>query len=145
MQLVLVAYPDRRGTLPVEQLLDVKFRGVEVEEGVHFYERNTSKLYVRELKPSQLIFAEGFAARPGTRRLKRILDVGRLVLGLVLAAPLMLLDDARHQARVARPGALQAGARRRVRPPLHDPQVPLDAHRRGESRRAVRARRTTRA
>jgi sugar transferase (PEP-CTERM system associated) len=91
VQLVLVAYPDRRGTLPVEQLLEVKFRGVEVEEGVHFYERNTSKLYVRELKPSQLIFAEGFSARPGTRRLKRILDVGVSVIGLVLAAPLMLL------------------------------------------------------
>ena len=86
-----MAYPDRRGTLPVEQLLEIKFRGVEVEEGVHFYERNTSKLYVRELKPSQLIFAEGFAARPGTRRLKRILDVGVSVIGLVLAAPLMLL------------------------------------------------------
>jgi sugar transferase (PEP-CTERM system associated) len=91
VHIVLVAYPDRRGTLPVEQLLDVKFRGVEVEEGVQFYERNTSKLYVRELKPSQLIFAEGFGARPGTRRLKRILDVGVSVIGLVLAAPLMIL------------------------------------------------------
>ena len=91
VQLVLVAYPDRRGTLPVEQLLEVKFRGVEVEEGVQFYERNTSKLYVRELKPSQLIFAEGFAARPGTRRLKRILDVTVSVIGIVLSAPLMLL------------------------------------------------------
>ena len=36
VQVVLVAYPDRRGTLPVEQLLEVKFRGVEVEEGVAF-------------------------------------------------------------------------------------------------------------
>jgi sugar transferase (PEP-CTERM system associated) len=90
VQLVLVAYPDRRGTLPVEQLLEVKFRGIEVEEGVQFYERATSKLYVRELKPSQLIFAEGFAARPGTRRLKRILDVAVSIVGVVMAAPLML-------------------------------------------------------
>ena len=91
VQLVLVAYPDRRGTLPVEQLLEVKFRGIEVEEGVSFYERSTAKLYVLELKPSQLIFAEGFAARPGTRRLKRIMDVMVAVIGLVLATPLMLL------------------------------------------------------
>jgi sugar transferase (PEP-CTERM system associated) len=91
VQLVLVAYPDRRGTLPVEQLLEVKFRGVEVEEGVAFYERNTAKLYVRELKPSQLIFSEGFTARPGTRRLKRILDVMVSVIGLALASPLMIL------------------------------------------------------
>src|SRR5258708_15394713 len=89
--LVLVAYPDRRGTLPVEQLLEVKFRGVEVEEGVDFYEKNTGKIYVRELKPSQLIFAEGFTARTTTRRLKRILDVVISGIGLLLAAPLMLL------------------------------------------------------
>ena len=91
IRLVLVAYPDRRGTLPVEQLLEVKFCGVEVEEGVNFYERTTGKIYVRELKPSQLIFAEGFSARPTTRRLKRLLDVVAASVGLVLAAPLILL------------------------------------------------------
>jgi sugar transferase (PEP-CTERM system associated) len=91
IQVVLVAYPDRRGTLPVDQLLEVKFRGVEVEEGVDFYERTTGKIYVRELKPSQLIFAEGFTARTTTRRLKRILDVIIAGIGLLLAGPLMLL------------------------------------------------------
>jgi sugar transferase (PEP-CTERM system associated) len=92
IQVVLVAYPDRRGTLPVEQLLEVKFRGVEVEEGVAFYERETGKIFVRELKPSQLIFAEGFRVRPTTRRLKRLLDLVVALVGLVLAAPLMLLS-----------------------------------------------------
>jgi sugar transferase (PEP-CTERM system associated) len=91
VQVVLVAYPDRRGTLPVEQLLEVKFRGVEVEEGVAFYERETGKIFVRELKPSQLIFAEGFAARPAKRRLKRLLDLVFAATGLLLAAPLMIL------------------------------------------------------
>jgi sugar transferase (PEP-CTERM system associated) len=90
VQVVLVAYPDRRGTLPVEQLLEVKFRGVEVDEGVSFYERATGKIFVRELKPSQLIFAEGFGARPASRRLKRLLDLVFAVAGLVLAAPLMM-------------------------------------------------------
>jgi sugar transferase (PEP-CTERM system associated) len=91
IKVVLVAYPDRRGTLPVEQLLEVKFRGVEVEEGLAFYERETGKIFVRELKPSQLIFAEGFLVRPTTRRLKRLLDVFVAAVGLLLAAPLMLL------------------------------------------------------
>jgi sugar transferase (PEP-CTERM system associated) len=88
---VLVAYPDRRGTLPVEQLLEVKFRGVEVVEGVTFFERESGKIFVRELKPSQLIFAEGFAVRPTARRLKRMLDIVFGTIGLVLAAPIMLL------------------------------------------------------
>src|SRR5215472_4302082 len=91
IQTVLVAYPDRRGTLPVEQLLEAKFRGVDVQEGFSFYERETGKIFVRELKPSQLIFAEGFTARPTTRRLKRILDVACAGIGIVLAAPLMVL------------------------------------------------------
>lgn len=91
IQVVLVAYPDRRGTLPVEQLLEVKFRGVEVEEGVNFYERETGKIFVRELKPSQLIFAEGFAVRPTTKRLKRLLDLVFAAIGMVIATPLMLL------------------------------------------------------
>jgi len=91
IQVVLVAYPDRRGTLPVEQLLEVKFRGVEVEEGVSFYERETGKIFVRELKPSQLIFADGFTVRPATKRLKRLLDLVFAAIGLVLAGPLMVL------------------------------------------------------
>jgi len=90
IRFVIVAYPDRRGTLPVEQLLEVKFRGVEVEEGVSLYERITGKIFVRELKPSQLIFAEGFTSRPTTRRLKRILDVIIAGIGIALSAPLML-------------------------------------------------------
>ncbi|WP_394826578.1 TIGR03013 family XrtA/PEP-CTERM system glycosyltransferase [Pendulispora albinea] len=91
IRFVIVAYPDRRGTLPVEQLLEVKFRGVEVEEGVSFYERIAGKIFVRELKPSQLIFAEGFTSRPTTRRLKRIFDVIVATIGIVLSAPLMIL------------------------------------------------------
>jgi sugar transferase (PEP-CTERM system associated) len=94
IEVVLVAYPDRRGTLPVEQLLEAKFRGVEVEEGLAFYERETGKIFVRELKPSQLIFADGFTARPATRRLKRMLDLAIATTGVVLAAPLMLLTAA---------------------------------------------------
>ena len=91
VEVVLVAYPDRRGSLPVDQLLEVKFRGVDVQEGVAFYERETGKLFVRELKPSQLIFADGFRVRPAARRIKRMLDVVVAGVGLVLAAPIMLL------------------------------------------------------
>jgi sugar transferase (PEP-CTERM system associated) len=91
IQVVLVAYPDRRGTLPVEQLLEVKFRGVEVYEGVDFYEREMGKIFVKELKPSQLIFSEGFTARTTTRRMKRILDVVSATVGIILASPLIVL------------------------------------------------------
>ncbi|HVY45114.1 MAG TPA: TIGR03013 family XrtA/PEP-CTERM system glycosyltransferase, partial [Minicystis sp.] len=88
---IVVASQDRRGALPMETLLELKFRGVEIEEGVAFYERVTGKLFVRELKPSQLIFSDGFRVRPSTLAAKRAFDVACAVVGLVLAAPLMLL------------------------------------------------------
>lgn len=87
---VIVADADRRGTLPVDQLLALKFNGIAVEEGVEFYERTTGKIHVREIKPSQFIFADGFDGRPGARRLKRMFDVVVAALGLVVAAPIML-------------------------------------------------------
>src|SRR5262249_46962917 len=55
------------------------------------YERETGKIFVRELKPSQLIFSEGFTARPTTRRLKRLLDLLFATVGFVLAAPIMFV------------------------------------------------------
>ena len=89
--LVVVAYADRRGSFPANELLELKFRGVDIEEGVDFYERVANKLYVRELKPSHLIFANGFQVRRASLVAKRIFDVVCAVFGLLLAWPLMLL------------------------------------------------------
>jgi hypothetical protein len=91
IQHIVVASQDRRGTLPVDELLELKFMGVEIEEGVDFYERVTGKLFVRELKPSHLIFSQGFHVRRSTLVVKRGFDVLCSAIGLVLAAPLMLI------------------------------------------------------
>jgi sugar transferase (PEP-CTERM system associated) len=89
--LVVVAYADRRGAFPAEELLNLKFQGVDVEEGVDFYERMTGKLYVRALRPSQLIFSSGFHVRRRAYVVKRIFDVTCAALGLVLSSPLVIL------------------------------------------------------
>ena len=88
---IVVAFRDRRGTLPVEQLLELKLRGIECLEGTDYYEQLAGKLFVRDLKPSQIIFAEGYRIDRTQRRLKRIFDVAVAIVGLVLAAPLLLL------------------------------------------------------
>ncbi len=88
---VVVALPDRRGQLPVEQLLDCKMSGKEVVDSISFYERLTGKIYVRELKPSQLIFSDGFGKGATTVRLKRMLDIVGSVLGLLLASPVIFV------------------------------------------------------
>lgn len=89
--LVVVAMSDRRGQLPVSELLDLKFAGAEVIDGVNLYEQFTEKLYIRELKPSWMIFGDGFRRSDVRKVTKRILDVVVAAIGLVVAAVPMLI------------------------------------------------------
>ena len=57
---VIVAMPDRRGTLPVEELLDMRLAGVKIEEATSWLEKITGRIEVEQLYPSWLIFADGF-------------------------------------------------------------------------------------
>ena len=88
---IVVACDERRGTLPVTELLELKLRGVEIEEGVELYERVTGKIFVPALRPSDLLFAEGFHLRAGARRVKRLFDLAAAALGLVLGLPILAL------------------------------------------------------
>jgi sugar transferase (PEP-CTERM system associated) len=88
---VIVATADRRAALPIEELLELKLRGVEIEEGIELYERVTGKIFVRELKPSQIIFSHGFSVRRRTLVAKRAFDVVCATVGLLLGLPLMAL------------------------------------------------------
>jgi sugar transferase (PEP-CTERM system associated) len=91
---IVVGLSDRRGHLPLESLLKAKLSGVRVEDATTTYERLTGKILIDDLKPSWLIFSDGFHASRGTRWVKRGLDVLLATCGLVLAAPLMLLTAA---------------------------------------------------
>ena len=88
---IIVGLADRRGRLPIEELLEAKLQGVRIEEPETTYERITGKIMLDELKPSWLIFSDGFRARRLTRAVKRAQDVVFAMIGLVLSAPLMLL------------------------------------------------------
>ena len=88
---IIVGLADRRGRLPIEELLEAKLQGVRIEEPETMYERLTGKIMLDELKPSWLIFSDGFRARRVTRAVKRGIDVALALVGLALAAPLMIL------------------------------------------------------
>jgi sugar transferase (PEP-CTERM system associated) len=87
---IIVGLADRRGRLPINELLEAKLQGVRIEEPETTYERLTGKIMLDELKPSWLIFSDGFRARRLTRAVKRAVDVLFAVVGLALSAPLML-------------------------------------------------------
>ena len=86
---VIVAMPDRRGTLPVEELLDLRLAGVRVEEATSWLEKITGKIEVDQLYPSWLIFADGFRFSSFFRLMRRLLNFSVALVGLALALPLL--------------------------------------------------------
>jgi sugar transferase (PEP-CTERM system associated) len=86
---VIVAMPDRRGTLPVEELLDLRLAGVKVEEATSWLEKISGRIEVEQLYPSWLIFAEGFRFSSFFRLVRRVLNFSVALIGLVIALPLV--------------------------------------------------------
>jgi exopolysaccharide biosynthesis polyprenyl glycosylphosphotransferase len=86
---IVVASKSRSEYFPAEELLAAKLAGRHVESGVAFYERITGRVYLRDLRPSYLIFTSGFRVSPVATWLKRALDVSVAGFGLLLAAPVL--------------------------------------------------------
>jgi sugar transferase (PEP-CTERM system associated) len=87
--LIVVAQEDLRGHLPIDALLRCRLRGIGVEEANSFYERLTGKILVRDLRPSSLVFADGFVRPRLLFSIKRLTEVFAAASMLVIAAPLM--------------------------------------------------------
>lgn len=86
---VIVAMPDRRGTLPVEELLALRLSNVKVEEATSWLEKITGRIEVDQLYPSWLIFAEGFRFSTFNRILRRVLNFTVALIGLIFALPIL--------------------------------------------------------
>lgn len=91
---IVVGLPDRRGKLPVEELLRAKMAGVRVEDATTMYERVTGKILLDDLRPSWLIFSDGFHVSRVARLMKRSIDLALSIVMIVVALPLMLLTAA---------------------------------------------------
>jgi len=83
LQRVIVAMSDRRGSLPVSQLLQLRLEGVKVEEATSLLEKITGRIDVQQLYPSWFVFGDGFRYSTG-------LGVVRRMVALVASAVLMV-------------------------------------------------------
>lgn len=88
---LVVVLEERRGGLPVDDLLRCRLRGVVVEEGESIYERVTGKIAVESMRPSYLIFNQGFVQTPLAAFGKRLTDIALALLIFALTWPLMIL------------------------------------------------------
>ena len=90
--LIVVALEDRRGRLPMADLLRCRTDGVRVEDAPSFFEQLTGKILVSDLRPSWFVFSPGFNKPTLLRGSKRAIElVIALFLLLVLAPFLGLL------------------------------------------------------
>ena len=88
---VVVSLADARGKLPMDKLLEMKLDGVGFDHLASVYEQYTGKIAVENLRPSWLIFSQGFAKTKLLRSGKRFVDVIASSLGLVVMSPVLLL------------------------------------------------------
>jgi sugar transferase (PEP-CTERM system associated) len=86
---LIVAMTDRRSRMPMTELLQLRLRGVRIEDGTAWLEKISGQLDIDELNPSSLIFGEGFHIATGYKLPRRLLSWA-LALALFIAAfPLM--------------------------------------------------------
>jgi len=88
---IVVALTERRRSLPLPAVLECKLQGIDVEDWPDFYEKLTGKILLTDLRPSWLIFSDGFRTSHATLRAKRAIDSLLAGLGLLLTLPLSLL------------------------------------------------------
>lgn len=88
---VIVAMGERRGKLPVEALLQLKSKGIRIQDGAEVYEAVTGKVPVQSLRLSWLLFSPGFQVSRPLLVYKRIFSFTASVTGLILALPLLAL------------------------------------------------------
>ena len=88
---IVVGLSDRRGKLPIEELLRAKMAGIRVEDATTTYERVTGKILIDDLRPSWLIFSDGFRVSRATRLMKRAIDLAFSLILATITLPLMLL------------------------------------------------------
>jgi sugar transferase (PEP-CTERM system associated) len=89
VNLIVVALEDRRGRLPVDELLQCRLAGVSVEDAPSFFERLTGKILVSDLRPSWLVFSPGFRKPKFLDASKRALELAAAVVGLAVVGPII--------------------------------------------------------
>lgn len=86
---IVISLSERRGVLPVDELLQARFRGIEVVDAASFHEELTGALLVKNINPGWFIYSGGFCLNAFKRSLKRLSDIVLSSIGILLTVPLL--------------------------------------------------------
>ncbi len=84
---IIVAMEVQRGELPVQELLTLRFRGIEVEEDGALRERLHGKIQLDGLRPSSFLYSDGFRIHPSQQFARQIVSLTAAAIGLLLFLP----------------------------------------------------------
>lgn len=86
---VIVAIEDRRGSMPLHELLDLRYKGLLIDDANALIERLEGRLPLDGLIPSSLIFTDGFKIGAGKLLARRLVSIAISLAGLLLSLPMM--------------------------------------------------------
>ncbi|HLI83420.1 MAG TPA: TIGR03013 family XrtA/PEP-CTERM system glycosyltransferase [Bryobacteraceae bacterium] len=87
---IIVAIEDRRGQLPVANLVKLRVQGVRIEDAHAAVAALTGRVWLDTVRPSWFVFSDGFHRSKANQTAKRAIDLALGILGFALTAPAML-------------------------------------------------------
>jgi len=92
---IIVATDKRRrqegSEFPMGLLMDCRLEGIQVLEGISFFEKESGKIEFSLIKPSWIVFSTGYGFSHFKRIFKRFSDIVVSVILLVIVSPLFVL------------------------------------------------------
>jgi sugar transferase (PEP-CTERM system associated) len=88
---IVVGMTERRQRLPVNELLEMRFSGVHIEDALFTYEVTFGRISISELRPSQLIFSTELGPRPNSVFWHSFFSLVIAMVLSILSLPLMAL------------------------------------------------------
>jgi sugar transferase (PEP-CTERM system associated) len=90
--MVVVAMDEKRGSMPLDDLLRCRMQGIPIRGGEDFYEDISGRILSEQIRPSWMVFSpSGFRANSVQALSKRAFDISVSLIGITLASPLALL------------------------------------------------------
>lgn len=88
---IVVGMAERRNRMPVQDLLEIRFAGVLIEDAADTYETALRRVCSRQIQPSQLIFTSELGPRPRALAVQNFYSIIIGLIGIVVLSPLMLI------------------------------------------------------
>ncbi len=91
VDMIVVAMDEKRGCMPLDELLRCRMLGVPIKSGEDFYEDVAGRILSEQIRPSWMVFSPtGFTTHRLQALTKRSFDILLSAVGLILSIPLAL-------------------------------------------------------